>query len=155
VIIRDDLLARKPRELPAMLQYRVMAKEESRPNTPPVFPIYMSGLVFKWIIKQGGLETLHKRNVEKAQIVYDVLDRSKFYTGHARPDSRSLMNVTFRTPDVKLDELFVAEALKNGMDNLKGHRATGGMRASMYNAMPREGCKALADFMREFERVHG
>jgi len=155
VIIRDDLLSRKPRELPLMLQYRVMAKEESRHNTPPVFPIYMSGLVFKWIIKQGGLAALHARNVEKAGLIYDVLDRSTFYRGHARPDSRSLMNVTFRTPTAELDTLFVAEALREGMDNLKGHRATGGMRASVYNAMPREGCKALADFMREFERRHG
>jgi phosphoserine aminotransferase len=153
--IRDDLLARKPRELPLMLQYRVMAKEESRHNTPPVFPIYMSGLVFKWIIKQGGLAAMHARNVEKAGILYEVLDQSKFYTGHARPDSRSLMNVTFKTPSAALDEKFVAEALKNGMDNLKGHRATGGMRASIYNAMPREGCVALASFMREFERVNG
>ena len=153
--IRDDLLARNPRELPLMLQYRVMVKEESRHNTPPVFPIYMSGLVFKWIIKQGGLEVLHKRNVEKAKLVYDVLDQSKFYTGHARPDSRSLMNITFRTPSAALDDKFIAEALKNGMDNLKGHRATGGMRASVYNAMPREGCVALAQFMKEFERVNG
>jgi phosphoserine aminotransferase len=155
VIIRDDLLSRNPRELPLMLQYRVMAKEESRHNTPPVFPIYMSGLVFKWIIKQGGLAALHARNVEKAGLIYDVLDGSTFYRGHARTDSRSLMNVTFRTPTAELDTLFVAEALREGMDNLKGHRATGGMRASIYNAMPREGCKALADFMRAFERTHG
>jgi len=153
--IRDDLLERKPRDLPLMLQYRVMARDESRPNTPPVFPIYMSGLVFKWILKQGGLEALHKRNMEKASLVYDVLDSSTFYTGHARPDSRSLMNITFRTPSETLDALFVSQALENGMDNLKGHRVAGGMRASLYNAMPREGCKALADFMREFERMNG
>ncbi len=155
VIMRDDLLARNPRELPLMLQYRVMAKDESRHNTPPVFPIYVSGLVFKWIIKQGGLSAIHARNVSKAKLLYDVLDQSKFYTGHARPDSRSLMNATFRTPTPALDEAFIAEALKQGMDNLKGHRATGGMRASVYNAMPVEGCKALADFMREFERTRG
>jgi len=155
VIIRDDLLALKPRELPLMLQYRVMAKEESRHNTPPVFPIYMSGLVFKWILKQGGLAAIHKRNLEKAKIVYDVLDTSEYYTGHARKDSRSLMNITFRTPNEELDNKFVAEALANGMDNLKGHRATGGMRASVYNAMPREGSERLAQFMKEFERKNG
>ncbi|MBX3383676.1 MAG: 3-phosphoserine/phosphohydroxythreonine transaminase [Phycisphaeraceae bacterium] len=155
VLIRDDLLSRKPRELPLMLQYRVMARDESRHNTPPVFPIYMSGLVFKWILRQGGLGALHARNVAKAALIYDVLDSSTFYTGHAERASRSLMNVTFRTPSEKLDDLFVREAYDAGMDNLRGHRATGGMRASVYNAMPDEGCKALADFMREFERRHG
>jgi phosphoserine aminotransferase len=155
VLIRDELLARKPRELPLMLQYRVMARDESRHNTPPVFPIYMSGLVFKWILRQGGLAALHERNVAKAAMIYEVIDSSKFYRGHARPDSRSLMNVTFRTPSDALDDLFVREAYDAGMDNLRGHRATGGMRASAYNAMPAEGCKALADFMREFERRHG
>lgn len=155
VMIRKDLLERNPRELPLMLQYRVMAKDESRHNTPPVFPIYMSGLVFKWIIKQGGLATLHKRNVEKAQIIYDVLDRTAFYTGHARKESRSLMNITFRSPSARLDDLFLSGALAAGMDNLRGHRATGGMRASVYNAMPVQGCKVLADYMLEFARTHG
>src|SRR6185295_6236817 len=153
--IKDDLLQRKPRELPLMLQYRVMAKDESRHNTPPVFPIYMSGLVFKWILKQGGLAAMATKNVEKAKLIYDVLDSSKFYKTNARADSRSLMNITFRSPTAELDDKFIAEAGKAGMDQLKGHRATGGMRASTYNAMPREGCKALADFMREFERKNG
>jgi len=155
VLIRKDLLAKNPRELPLILQYRVLAKDESRHNTPPVFPIYMSGLVFKWIIKQGGLAALHKRNIEKAKLIYDVLDSSTFYTGHARVDSRSLMNITFKSPTTALDDLFIAGALRAGMDNLRGHRATGGVRASAYNAMPREGCKVLADYMREFERTHG
>ncbi|MBS0196104.1 MAG: 3-phosphoserine/phosphohydroxythreonine transaminase [Planctomycetes bacterium] len=155
VIVRDELLQREPRELPLMLQYRVMAKDESRHNTPPVFPIYMSGLVFKWILKQGGLAALHKTNVEKAKLVYDVLDSSKFYQGHARPDSRSLMNITFRTPSEELDAKFIVEAFQHGMDQLKGHRVTGGMRASLYNAMPRAGAEALASFMREFERRNG
>jgi phosphoserine aminotransferase len=162
-IIREDLLARNPRELPVMLQYRVHAKDESRHNTPPVFAIYMSGLVFKWIIKQGGLETLAKRNQEKAKLIYDVLDSSKFYKGHARPDCRSLMNITFRCApagkDAKacedLDTKFITEAKAQGLDQLKGHRSTGGMRASTYNAMPRAGCEALAQFMREFERKNG
>lgn len=159
VIVREDLL--KPvRKLPTMLRYEVHAKDQSRHNTPPVFAIYLSGLVFKWILRQGGLAEMHRRNVEKAKIIYDVLDSSRFYRGHARPDSRSLMNITFRvSPEVRnaeaLDELFVKEAFKEGMDQLKGHRSTGGMRASIYNAFPREGCAALAQFMRDFEKKHG
>lgn len=154
VIVRDDLL--KPaRKLPTMLRYEVHAKDQSRHNTPPVFAIYLSGLVFKWILGQGGLAAIHQRNVEKAKIIYDVLDNSKFYKAHARPDSRSLMNITFKSPTDALDELFIKEALKNGMDQLKGHRATGGMRASTYNAFPKAGCEALAQFMREFEKKNG
>lgn len=158
-IIREDLL--KPvRTLPTMLRYEVHAKDQSRHNTPPAFAIYLSGLVFKWIAGQGGLAAMHKKNMEKARHIYDVLDASKFYQGHARKESRSLMNITFRVnPSVpnaaELDELFVKEALKQGMDQLKGHRSTGGVRASTYNAMPAAGCKALGDFMREFERKHG
>lgn len=162
VVIREDLLDRKPtdrdgkpREIPAMLQYRVHAKDESRHNTPPTGPIYLCGLVFKWILAEGGLSAMARRNVEKAKLIYDILDRSKFYRGHARPDSRSLMNITFRCPTPELDDMFVKEAEKHGMDGLKGHRATGGMRASAYNAMPIAGCKALADFMSEFERLKG
>ncbi len=154
VIIREDLLT-PARKLPTMLRYEVHAKDQSRHNTPPAFAIYLSGLVFKWILSQGGLAALAKRNTEKAKHIYDVLDASKFYRGHARKDSRSLMNITFRTPSEQLDELFVKEAQKAGMEQLKGHRSTGGMRASTYNAMPVAGCKALADFMREFERTNG
>ncbi|MBK9187570.1 MAG: 3-phosphoserine/phosphohydroxythreonine transaminase [Phycisphaerales bacterium] len=158
-IIREDLL--KPvRTLPTMLRYEVHAKDQSRHNTPPAFAIYLSGLVFKWIKAQGGQAAMHQKNLDKAKLIYDVLDASKFYQGHARKDSRSLMNITFRVnPSVakaeELDELFVKEALKQGMDQLKGHRSTGGVRASTYNAMPVVGCKALADFMREFEKKHG
>jgi len=155
VVINEELLKRNPRELPLMLQYRVHAKDESRHNTPPVFAIYFSGLVFKWILKQGGLEAIEKRNIEKAKLIYDVLDASKFYKAHARNDSRSLMNITFRTPSEDLDNKFMTEAKAEGMDQLKGHRATGGMRASTYNAMPLAGCQALAQFMREFERKNG
>ncbi len=154
MLVRDDLL--KPaRKLPLMLQYGVQAKDQSRHNTPPVFAIYLSGLVFKWILKQGGLDAVHKANMAKAKIIYDVLESVPFFKGHARPDSRSLMNITFRCPTEQLDELFVKEAFKNGMDQLKGHRSTGGMRASTYNAFPTDGCKALADFMREFAKKHG
>jgi phosphoserine aminotransferase len=154
VIIREDLLT-PVRKLPTMLRYDVHAKNESRYNTPPVFAIYLSGLVFKWILKQGGLAALHAANMAKAKIIYDVLDSTPFYRGHARPDSRSLMNITFRTPSEQLDELFVKEAQKNGMDQLKGHRSTGGMRASVYNAFPVEGCRVLAEFMRDFARKNG
>jgi len=153
-IIREDLL--KPvRKLPLMLKYETHAKDGSRHNTPPAFAIYVSGLVFKWILSQGGLTKLLKHNEDKAKIIYDVLDSSKFYKGHARQDSRSSMNITFRTPNEQLDEVFVKEAFKQGMDQLKGHRSTGGMRASVYNAFPVAGCKALADFMREFEKKNG
>jgi phosphoserine aminotransferase len=159
VIIREDLLeAHKKfgRRLYTMESYLTHAKGESRHNTPPAFPIYVSGLVFKWILAQGGLEKMHQRNVEKAGIIYKAIDDSKgFYTGHAREDSRSFMNILFRSPKAELDDKFLAEALKAGMDQLKGHRSTGGIRASTYNAMPREGCVALAQFMGEFARRNG
>lgn len=155
VVIHEGLLERRPRELPLMAQYRVHAKDESRHNTPPVFNIYLCGLVFKWILKEGGLEVIGRRNAAKAKLIYDVLDGSKFFKGHARADSRSLMNITFRTPTDALDELFIKEAGKAGMDGLKGHRATGGMRASVYNAFPLKGAEAMASFMKEFERTNG
>lgn len=155
VIARKDLIARGNTDVPYMLQYRTFATTESRPNTPPVFPIYAMGLMFKWIKAQGGVKHFEKFNAEKAKVVYDVLDASSFYKAHARPDSRSLMNITFRCPTPALDDLFCAEATKAGLDALKGHRATGGMRASLYNAMPIEGAHTLAQFMREFERTRG
>ncbi len=155
VIIREDLLERCPKEVPTMLQYRVHAKDGSRHNTPPVFAVYATGLVFKWIKAQGGLETIAKLNQEKARIIYDVLDASSFFKGHADKPARSLMNITFRTPSPELDDKFVKEAKAAGLDGLKGHRSTGGMRASTYNAFPKAGCQALADFMREFERKNG
>jgi phosphoserine aminotransferase len=155
VVAREDLVERGSREIPDLLQYRTFVPELSRPNTPPVFGVHVMGLVFKWILRQGGLEAMAKRNAAKAKIVYDVLDQSKFYKGHARPDSRSLMNVVFRCPTEELDERFCAEAKKAGLDALKGHRSAGGMRASLYNAMPEAGCTALAQFMREFERKNG
>jgi phosphoserine aminotransferase len=116
----------------------------------------MAGLMFKWILRQGGLAAIHARNMEKAALIYDAVDQSGgFYKGHARPDSRSLMNLTFKTRTEALDDAFVKEAQKQGMDQLKGHRSTGGVRASTYNAMPAAGCKALADFMRDFARKNG
>jgi phosphoserine aminotransferase len=156
VIIRDDLLKAGRTDIPVMLQYRHFASTESRPNTPPVFSIYAMGLMFKWIRKMGGTEYFARFNAEKAKMVYDAVDRSKgFYKGHARTEDRSLMNITFRCPTPALDDQFCAEAAKHGLDCLKGHRTTGGMRASLYNAMPKAGAKALADFMDEFARTRG
>lgn len=155
VIIRDDLLARSPKGLPTMLDYNTYVKEKSLYNTPPVFAIYIVGLVAKWLISQGGLEQMARRNQEKAGLLYDEIDSTAFYRGHAAPDSRSLMNVTFRLPNEDLERQFVSEATRAELDGLKGHRSVGGIRASLYNAFPREGVEALVSFMKEFERTHG
>ncbi len=155
VVIREDLLARSPEGLPIMLDYNTHAKEKSLYHTPPAFTIYVLGLVTKWLLEQGGLEGVAQRNEEKAKILYDALDSTDFYRGHAEPDSRSLMNVTFKLPSDELDKQFVAEATRAGLDGLKGHRSVGGCRASIYNAFPREGVEALVSFMKEFERTHG
>jgi phosphoserine aminotransferase len=153
-IIRDDLAEAGAKNIPDLLQYRTFVPEFSRPNTPPVFAVYVMGLVAKWIESRGGLVEMAKYNQEKAKHIYDAIDAG-FYKGHARPQDRSLMNITFRCPSANLDDLFVSEAKKQGMDGLKGHRATGGMRASTYNAFPRAGCLALAQFMRDFAAKHG
>ncbi len=155
VIVRDDLVQKGNRDIPLMLQYRTFATGESRPNTPPVFCIYAMGLMFKWIKKMGGTAYFERFNAEKTRIVYDVLDRSSFYKPHARADSRSFMNITFRCPTPQLDDLFATEASRQGLDCLKGHRAAGGIRASFYNAMPKAGAETLAQFMKEFERTKG
>lgn len=154
-IIRDDLLARTPRvPLPAYLDYRIHAENGSMYNTPPTFAIYVCGLVFKWLLKTGGLEARKKANEEKAKILYDYLDQSKLFIPYVRKDSRSLMNVTFRCPTEELDAEFLEGAKKYRFTNLKGHRSTGGLRASIYNAMPIEGVKALVAYMKEFEEAH-
>ena len=155
VIIRDDMIEKGSKDLPDLLQYRVFAPELSRPNTPPVFAVYATGLVLKWLLRNGGLPAIEKHNQAKAGLIYDVLDSSRFYKPHARADSRSLMNITFRLPSEELEEKFVKDAKAAGMDGLKGHRSAGGIRASTYNAFPRAGCEALAAFMREFERKNG
>lgn len=154
-IIRDDLIEKGSKDIPELLQYRSFVPEFSRPNTPPVFAVYVMGQIAKWIIKFGGLAAMQKHNEAKAKLIYDAMDSSPFFKGHAKPEARSLMNITFRTPNEKLDDLFVSEAKKLGMDGLKGHRATGGMRASTYNAFPKAGCEALASFMREFAKRNG
>ena len=156
VIIRKDLMAKGKKNLPSMLSYAKQAENDSRLNTPPTFGIYVMGQVFKWILKQGGLVALEKRNAEKAKLIYDAIDGSAgFYKGVSRLDCRSHMNVTFRTPSEELDKKFVGESAKLEMDGLKGHRDAGGMRASIYNAFPKEGCKALADFMKDFAKRSG
>jgi phosphoserine aminotransferase len=138
-----------------MLNYNTHAKERSLYNTPPVFPIYVMRLVLKWLLDQGGLDVVKRGNEEKARILYDQIDSTQFYRGHAKPDSRSLMNVTFRLPSEDLEKQFVSEATKAGLDGLKGHRSVGGIRASIYNAFPKEGVETLVAFMKEFERTNG
>ncbi|PYP87569.1 MAG: 3-phosphoserine/phosphohydroxythreonine transaminase [Blastocatellia bacterium AA13] len=155
VIIRDDLLSRIPKGLHTMLDYQTHVKERSLYNTPPVFPIYIMRLVLKWLIQQGGLEEMERRNKKKGDLLYGAIDSSGFYRGHALQDSRSLMNVTFRLPSEELEKEFVNQATRAGMDGLKGHRSVGGCRASIYNAFPIEGVEALVGFMKEFERTHG
>ncbi len=152
VIIREDLITEDVFPgTPTMLRYDIQANGKSLYNTPPCYGIYMCGLVFKWIKAQGGLEGMKKRNEEKAQILYDFLDNSKLFKGTARVEDRSIMNVPFVTGSDELDAKFVAEAKTVGIESIKGHRSVGGMRASIYNAMPREGVEALVAFMAKFE----
>ena len=152
VIIREDLIPESVDEkVPTMLQYKIHADANSLYNTPPAYGIYICGKVFKWLKKMGGLEEIQKRNIEKAKILYDFLDSSKLFKGTVRKEDRSLMNVPFVTGDKDLDAKFVAEAKAAGLENLKGHRTVGGMRASIYNAMPKEGVIALVEFMKKFE----
>ena len=154
-IIHDDLLARTPRQpLPAYLDYRLHAENGSMYNTPPTYGIYICGLVFKWLLKEGGLAARKANNEKKAKILYDYLDSSKFFKPYVEKDSRSLMNVTFRTPSDELDAEFLEGAKKYRFTNLKGHRSTGGLRASLYNAMPIAGVEALVKYMKEFEEAH-
>ena len=154
VIIRDDLIEAGAKNLPTMLQYRTHSAENSLYNTPPTFGIYFMGEVFKWIQSQGGLAAMAEHNQGKARLLYDYLDSSEFFRGTAQPDSRSLMNVCFRAPTEELETRFISEATKRGLDGLKGHRSVGGMRASIYNACPREAVEALVKFMKEFERAN-
>ena len=152
VIIREDLITEDTLPgTPTMLKYKIHADNESLYNTPPAYGIYICGKVFKWLKKQGGLEAMKKHNEEKAKILYDFLDESKMFRGTVRKEDRSLMNVPFVTGDDELDAKFVKEAKAAGLENLKGHRSVGGMRASIYNAMPKAGVEALVAFMKKFE----
>ncbi|MGH8639278.1 MAG: 3-phosphoserine/phosphohydroxythreonine transaminase, partial [Burkholderiales bacterium] len=155
VIVREDLLARSPAALPTMLQYGVHAENKSMYNTPPVFAIYVMRLVLQWLLKAGGLGAIDQVNARKAAKLYSEIDRTGFYRGHAAPDSRSRMNVTFRLPSEELEKKFVKESTAAGLDGLKGHRSVGGLRASIYNAFPEAGVDALVQFMQEFERKQG
>ncbi|MBU0943037.1 MAG: 3-phosphoserine/phosphohydroxythreonine transaminase [Proteobacteria bacterium] len=151
VIIREDLLDRTPENTPTMLSYKTHADKGSMFNTPPCFAIYIVGEVLKWLKKEGGVAAMEKRNKEKAALLYDCIDGTDFYRGHAEKNSRSLMNVTFNLPTPELESQFIAEATKIGLNGLKGHRSIGGCRASIYNAFPREGVVKLVEFMKDFE----
>ena len=151
-IIREDLIPETVDDtVPTMMQYKIHVDNGSMYNTPNCWAIYICGLVFKWLLKNGGLEAMQKRNIEKAKILYDFLDQSKLFKGTVEPASRSLMNVPFVTGNEELDAKFVKEAKAAGFENLKGHRSVGGMRASIYNAMPKAGVEALVAFMKKFE----
>ena len=152
VIAREDLITDDALPgTPTMLKWKTQADNDSLYNTPPCYGIYICGKVFKWLKKMGGLEEMQKRNIEKAKILYDYLDQSKMFKGTVRKEDRSLMNVPFVTGDKDLDAKFVKEATEAGFVNLKGHRTVGGMRASIYNAMPKEGVEKLVAFMKKFE----
>ena len=152
VIIREDLMGNAREDIPTMLDYKTMADNDSMYNTPPCYAIYIAGLVYKWALANGGLEAMKERNEKKANILYDFLDNSTLFKATAEKNSRSMMNVCFVTGDADLDKKFCKEAADAGFVNLKGHRSVGGMRASIYNAMPLEGVQALVEFMAKFEQ---
>ena len=150
VIVREDLLGFCDPKAPTMMDWKVMAENDSMYNTPPCYSIYVMGLVAKWLLEIGGLEEMQVRNLRKAALLYDYLDSQDYYFAPVKADSRSIMNVTFVTGDADLDKKFATQAAAAGLKNLKGHRSVGGMRASIYNAMPEEGVAALVDFMKKF-----
>ncbi|WP_299018261.1 3-phosphoserine/phosphohydroxythreonine transaminase [uncultured Photobacterium sp.] len=154
VIVRDDLLGKAKPILPSILDYTVLVDKDSMFNTPPTFAWYLAGEVFKWLKSIGGVEAMQHRNETKAKVLYDYIDQSDFYRNEIHPDNRSLMNVPFQLKNPELDALFLEQADAVGLKALKGHRAVGGMRASIYNAMPVEGVQALVDFMVRFEQEH-
>ena len=152
VIVREDLIPEDLPSVPTMLRFKTQADKGSLYNTPNCYGIYICGLVFKWIKQMGGLEAMKERNEAKAKLLYDFLDASKLFHGTVEAKDRSIMNVPFVTGSDEMDKKFIAEATKHGLANVKGHRSVGGMRASIYNAMPYEGVQALVDFMGEFEK---
>jgi phosphoserine aminotransferase len=155
VIVRDDLIGNALPLTPAMLDYKVQADNGWMLNTPPTYAVYIAGLVFQWLKKLGGLKQMEQINRAKAKLLYDFLDQTEFYYSPVAKPDRSLMNVPFRLRNEALDEKFLKQAKKSGLVELKGHRSVGGMRASIYNAMPVEGVKALVAFMREFQAKEG
>ncbi|MGZ8197602.1 MAG: 3-phosphoserine/phosphohydroxythreonine transaminase [Burkholderiales bacterium] len=155
VIVRDDLIGRPMPTTPSVFDFKVQAENDSMYNTPPTYAVYIAGLVFEWLKKLGGLVKMEELNIAKANLVYDYLDQTEFYHSPVAREDRSRMNIPFTLRNEKLDGAFLKEAEKENLTQLKGHRSVGGMRASIYNAMPVEGVKALVGFMREFERKHG
>jgi len=155
VIVRDDLLDRALAITPSAFHWKEQAASDSMLNTPPTYAIYIAGLVFEWLLANGGIAAIEQRNIAKAALLYDCLDASDFYASPVRREDRSRMNVPFKLRDPALDDAFLAGAKARGMVQLKGHRSVGGMRASIYNAMPIEGVQALVAYMREFERERG
>jgi phosphoserine aminotransferase len=155
VIVREDLIGQAQKGTPTVMDYKLQADAGSMLNTPATYAMYIAGLVFKWLKQQGGLVSIEKKNLVKAKLLYDLLDASRFYANPVAKEDRSRMNVPFTLKDPKLDDEFLKGAAKQGMVQLKGHRSVGGMRASIYNAMPIEGVQCLAGYMREFERKHG
>jgi len=155
VIVRDDLIGQASSAVPSVVDYKLQADNDSMLNTPPTYALYVAGLVFQWLKKLGGLKKMEEHNRTKAALLYDFLDQSDFYSSPVALADRSLMNVPFRLKDDALDEEFLKQARQRGLVQLKGHRLVGGMRASIYNAMPIEGVKALVEFMREFQSKHG
>ncbi|MCG7585327.1 3-phosphoserine/phosphohydroxythreonine transaminase [Photobacterium sp. OFAV2-7] len=152
VIVRDDLLGKAKQVLPSILDYTVLVDKDSMFNTPPTFAWYLAGEVFKWLKEIGGVDEMQKRNEAKAEVLYRFIDQSDFYRNQVHPDNRSLMNVPFQLKKPELDKVFLEQADAAGLKALKGHRVVGGMRASIYNAMPLEGVQALVDFMQKFEQ---
>jgi phosphoserine aminotransferase len=155
VIVRDDLIGKPMPTTPTVFDFKVQAENDSMYNTPPTYAVYIAGLVFEWLKKLGGLARMEELNIAKANLVYDYLDQTEFYHSPVAREDRSRMNIPFTLRNEKLDGAFLKEAEKENLTQLKGHRSVGGMRASIYNAMPVEGVKALVGFMREFERKHG
>jgi len=156
VVVRNDLLERSSDNLPAILNYKLLASKDSMYNTPPTYGIYMVGLVLNWLAENGGLEKAGERSRMKSGLIYEVIDQSGgFYKGHAQPQDRSTMNTTFTLGDESLTSKFLEKSVKNGLIGLKGHRSVGGVRASLYNALPIEAVETLVQFMKEFERANG
>ena len=155
IIVREDLLGKAAPNTPTVLDYKVQAEADSMSNTPASYAWYIAGLVFQWLKKQGGLAEIEKKNIAKAKLLYDHLDSSSFFKNPVRKSDRSRMNIPFTLADSKLDGEFLKGAEARGMFQLKGHRAVGGMRASIYNAMPAEGVKKLVEYMKEFEKKRG
>ncbi len=154
VIVNNALLKRSQNHVPSIMNYSITAEKGSMFNTPPTYAIYLAKLVFDWLLEQGGIKAIEKKNIQKSALLYKTIDQSKFFSNSVHPNNRSRMNVPFTLKDPKLDDVFLTKATERGLVGLKGHRSVGGMRASIYNAMPLEGVQALVDFMKEFETSH-